>query len=213
MMNRYLFVLVATICLVATSCSASEEPAEPDNGNKTETGFKVGDYYNHGLIKGVVFSTDENGEHGMIVSLDEKNLKWSTLETSVIAGATYVSLDYGLDNADGIKGIFSNWAETFPAVAWCSSKNPGSLNRWYLPAANELRTLLNECAGNPELVSAIEHQSGISVNPEVSYWSSTDGGGQIAYSYRYRENMSPDEDLYSLLPKGESHPCRCICRF
>ena len=213
MMNRYLFVLVATICLVATSCSASEDPAEPDNGNKTETGFKVGDYYNHGLIKGVVFSTDENGEHGMIVSLDEKNLKWSTLETSVIAGATYVSLDYGLDNADGIKGIFSNWAETFPAVAWCSSKNPGSLNRWYLPAANELRTLLNECAGKPELVSAIEHQSGISVNPEVSYWSSTDGGGQIAYSYRYRENMSPDEDLYSLLPKGESHPCRCICRF
>lgn len=205
--------MVATTCIVATACSSSTKPADPDNGNKTGTGFKVGDYYNHGLIKGIVFSIDETGEHGMIVSLDEKNLKWSTLETSVIAGATYVSLDYGLDNADGIKGLFSNWAETFPAVAWCSSKNPGSLNRWYLPAANELRILLNECAGNPNLVSAIGLQSGNPVNPEVSYWSSTDGGGQIAYSYKYRENMSPDEDLYSLLPKGESHPCRCICRF
>ena len=212
-MNNCLLVLVATTCIVATACSSSTKPADPDNGNKTETGFKVGDYYNHGLIKGIVFSIDETGEHGMIVSLDEKNLKWSTLETSVIAGATYVSLDYGFDNADGIKGLFSNWAETFPAVAWCSSKNPGSLNRWYLPAANELRILLNECAGNPNLVSAIGLQSGNPVNPEVSYWSSTDGGGQIAYSYKYRENMSPDEDLYSLLPKGESHPCRCICRF
>lgn len=137
-MNNCLLVLVATTCIVATACSSSTKPADPDNGNKTETGFKVGDYYNHGLIKGIVFSIDETGEHGMIVSLDEKNLKWSTLENSVIAGATYVSLDYGLDNADGIKGLFSNWAETFPAVAWCSSKNPGASTDGIFPPQTSL---------------------------------------------------------------------------
>ena len=87
-MNNCLLVLVATTCIVATACSSSTKPADPDNGNKTETGFKVGDYYNHGLIKGIVFSIDETGEHGMIVSLDENSK--GTVKSELPIGSYYV---------------------------------------------------------------------------------------------------------------------------
>ncbi|MGM9765210.1 MAG: hypothetical protein ACI3ZO_02515 [Candidatus Cryptobacteroides sp.] len=212
-MNKCLFMLMSTMLIVASACSDSSDPDVPGNEDSPGTKIKVGDYYSQGLVKGIVFNVDETGEHGMVVSLDEKELKWSTLGTSVISGAVYVSMDYGKDNVSGIKSLFDDWAESFPAVAWCSSKNPGSLNTWYLPAANELRTLLDEYAGNPGLALSMEQRSGTPVNPGISYWSSTDAGGQIAYSYRYRENMSPEEELYALLSKVESHPCRCICRF
>lgn len=212
-MRASVFVLLSSMLSVAVACTSPDEIEDSGDDSKPETEIKVGDYYSQGLVKGIVFSVDESGKHGMVVSLDEKNLQWSTLGTSVITGAVYVSMDYGLDNVLGIKDLFDNWAETFPAVAWCSSKNPGSLNTWYLPAANELRTLLDGYAGSPELRSAFEENSGTPLMPAEYYWSSTDGGGQIAYSYRYRENLNPDEDLYSLLPKMESHPSRCICRF
>ena len=213
-MKKSLFIPILAMLFVAAACTSPDDLADSGNDGKQETAIKVGDYYNQGLVKGIVFSVDETGQHGMVVSLDEKNLQWSTLGTSVITGAVYVSLDYGLDNVLGIKDLYDNWAETFPAVAWCSSKNPGSLNTWYLPAANELRTLLDGYAGNPELQLSFEQNSGIALKPAEYYWSSTDGGGQIAYSYRYDENLSPDQDdLYALLPKQESHPSRCICRF
>ena len=212
-MRKTLSLLLSSMLFLAFSCTKPDNGDNTGNGDGPETSLKVGDYYSSGLVKGIVFSLDEDGEHGLVVSLDEKNLQWSTLETSVIAGAAYVSLDYGLDNVMGIKSLFDNGATAFPAVAWCSSKNPGSLNLWYLPAANELRTLLDGFAGNPELAASMEQHSGTPLNPSASYWSSTDGGGQIAYSYRHRADMSPDEDLYALLPKSESLPSRCICRF
>lgn len=212
-MGKAISVMLSSMLLVALSCTKPDNGNNTGNGDEPETAIKLGDYYSNGLVKGIVFSLDEDGKHGMVVSLDEKKLQWSTLETSLIAGAAYVSLDYGLDNVAGIKTLFDNWATDFPAVAWCSSKNPGSLNLWYLPAANELRLLLDGFAGNPELGASMERHSGSPLKPEVSYWSSTDAGGQIAYSYRHRGNMSPEEDLYALLPKSESLPSRCICRF
>lgn len=97
-MKKSLFIPILAMLFVAAACTSPDDLADSGNDGKQEKAIKVGDYYNQGLVKGIVFNVDETGQHGMVVSLDEKSLQWSTLESSVIAGAVYVSLDYGLDN-------------------------------------------------------------------------------------------------------------------
>ena len=191
-------------------CQQKVEEQQPD---EQEPALKVGDYYAKGLAKGVIVTLDEDGEHGLLLSLDEKDLQWSTLNASIIWGATYVSLDDGAVNAEGVKSLYENWPEEFPAIAWCSSKNLGALNSWYLPAASELRDLLDLAAREKLVNQSLETNGGTPLSPSELYWSSTDAGSQIAYSYRYRADLTPDDELYDMSPKSNSLHCRCLRRF
>ncbi|MGN1212346.1 MAG: DUF1566 domain-containing protein [Candidatus Cryptobacteroides sp.] len=208
------FVLTAlmAVCCTKSPVASEEDSGKSDTGDE-QVGWKVGDYYHVGLAKGVVAYVDENGEHGLLVSLEEMDLKWSTLSTSVIAGAVYVGLDDGAANVEGIKSLFPNWAEEFPAVAGCAAMNVGALNSWYLPAAAELRAVLDAAALNPAVSETLEANSGKRMTPEEEYWSSTDAGGQIAYAYRYRADMLPSDDLYFMPQKSSVHHVRCVRRF
>lgn len=203
-------LLVLSLLPLLAGCRQKVEDQQPE---EQEPALKVGDYYAKGLAKGVIVSLDEDGEHGLLLSLDEKDLQWSTLNASIIWGAVYVSLDDGAVNAEGVKSLYENWPEEFPAIAWCSSKNLGALSSWYLPAASELRDILNLAASEELVNQSLEANGGSPLSPSELYWSSTDAGAQIAYSYRYRADLKPEDELYDMSHKGNSLHCRCIRRF
>lgn len=204
-------ILALSLVLFAFSCRPQAHNPGPDAEDELE--YKIGDYYEKGLAKGLVISVDEDGQHGLLVSLDEKNLQWSSLNSSIIVGAVYVSMDDGSVNAEGIKSLFENWNSDFPAMAWCASKNPGALNSWYLPAASEIRAILDTAAALPLVNESLQARGGSPLTPGSLYWSSTDAGAQLAYSYFYRADMSADEEIYHLSKKDSSLNCRCVRRF
>lgn len=204
--------LIPSFLLLFAACQEKPESPAPDKEQET-TALKVGDYYAKGLAKGIIVSLDEDGEHGLLLSLDEKSLQWSTLNSSIICGASYVSMDDGAVNAEGVKGLYENWPEEFPAIAWCSSKNLGALNSWYLPAASEIRLILDVVGTQSSINETLVANGGAAVSPEELYWSSTDAGAQIAYAYRYRADLKPEDELYDMSPKKNSLHCRCVRRF
>ena len=95
--------------------------------------YQLGDYYNNNGKEGVVFEVSADGRNGKIVSLDQKNLPWCTGKYTI---ADASSKSNGKSNSDNI--LSGNDSENYPAIAWCCSKGQG----WYLPAINELTTLL-----------------------------------------------------------------------
>ncbi|MBO7198086.1 MAG: DUF1566 domain-containing protein [Tidjanibacter sp.] len=141
----------------------------------TSPPYRVGDYYNDGILEGVVFEVDKSGTHGKIVSLTQSPFvrQWATTTNSRnrLIGAD--NMEYGGDNVI-LAQLTDNWERAFPAIAWCHSLGAG----WYLPAISELKTFTL----NPPIYSAvnttlksIERATPL---PEsgtyFDYWSSTE---------------------------------------
>lgn len=102
--------------------------------------YKIGDYYDDGTKKGVVFDVWDGGRHGKIVSLTEANkLLWTTSRDIKKIGAT--SKDDGKFNnllvrlEPPLKSRSWDWKTNYPAVEWCQKLGEG----WYLPAIDELK--------------------------------------------------------------------------
>ena len=74
-MRKTLSLLLSSMLFLTFSCTKPDNGDNTGNNDEPETSLKVGDYYSSGLVKGIVFSLDEDGEHGLVVSLDEKNLQ------------------------------------------------------------------------------------------------------------------------------------------
>ena len=56
--------------------------------------YEVGDYYEKGFLKGIVFNVDETGEHGYILALDETVAVWSYKDENVMYGTPATNGDY-----------------------------------------------------------------------------------------------------------------------
>jgi hypothetical protein len=151
-----------------------------DYDSPVERTWKVGDYYDVGGKKGVVFWVDETGKHGKIVSLDQAEKQWCT-------GAEYQKKLTGItsDEYDGMKNLqsiqkISDWRNKYPAFAWCADHGDG----WYLPAIKELELLLL----NDEVHDAVNNQIArkdkaklFSKREYEVYWSSTERTGWCAW--------------------------------
>lgn len=206
-----------TALILPLSCTEpSVEPGgeEPGNGDETTTeepSYKVGDYYKVGLAKGIVVSVNEDGKSGLIMSLDEEKLMWST-DYEIITGAIEVSMEDGHVNCEAIKYYITDWAIKYPAIAWCSKKNVGSLTSWYLPAGYELEGIWNSTHEiQDEFNAALVENGGtaLSFGSSDFYWSSTDAGPSIAYSYSFETG---EIDYYSC-DKMLKHHVRCVRKF
>jgi hypothetical protein len=104
-------------------------------GQNTVSTYQVGDLYNVGGIKGIVFEVTDGGKHGKIIAIDNietYDYKWSTKYE--VTGAT--------DTLDGSKNMaviktMSNWETNYPAFKYFDDKG------FYIPAKNELVTIMN----------------------------------------------------------------------
>ena len=139
--------------------------------------YKVGDYYNENGKEGVVFRVNASGTSGMIVSLNDYLTMWANrdeYESETKRKIKAVDEDNGWNNFTIVKSI-SLWEKKYPAFAWCANLGSG----WYLPATNELKSLLLDSAvynavnstlksiGAPELAKARETK-------HSEYWLSTE---------------------------------------
>ena len=142
--------------------------------------YKVGDYYNENGLEGVVFEVSADGRSGKIVSMTQPTdgkTAWAvgSYERGRAIGATYT--DDGAKNMAIVKRI-SGWQTKYPAFAWCA--NLGSA--WYLPAINELESLLFNDSLLEKVNKTIEQHNGVKLNKRGEprwYWSSTEDGKEV----------------------------------
>ncbi|MBQ9137412.1 MAG: PEGA domain-containing protein [Alistipes sp.] len=148
-----------TVSATLTKVATQTPSATPSSSGKT---YKVGDYYNDGKKKGVVFEVSADGRHGKIVSMKQSRdcLQWSSdaNERKRLIGAD--SETDGAYNMAKVKAI-AGWQSKYPAFKWCADLGEG----WYLPAKEELLTIYkNKDKLNAKLANKIASY----------YWSSTE---------------------------------------
>lgn len=181
--------------------------------------YKVGDYYEKGDVKGIVFRVTDQGRHGLILSLVEAEhyMPWSTLrEPSVEVGAS--------SNTDGELNMRSverfiaaggaGW-EDFPAFKWCRDLGEG----WYLPAVDELLHLAHNFNGGQRMVfdrkarqhfnDTIREHGGKRIDRMVDYFSSTEQSAQRAKS----AHMAVEPPYVNDMPKHQKYLVRAVRKF
>lgn len=98
--------------------------------------YKVGDYYDDGVKKGIVFQVSDDGQHGKIISLEQTKLRWCNRSTATSKGGNQVTKAHNLDdgevNTDIVMAL--DGAEDYLAFVWCRQMG----KEWYLPSVREL---------------------------------------------------------------------------
>ena len=128
---------------------------------------------------GVVFSVTGQ-QSGLVVSLDEtERITWATT-----TAATYATNQInGAANMTIIKAR-TNWQTTFPTFAWCAAKG----DNWYMPAYNELLTLMrSRSVINPKLTAV----GGTVIGSGASdfYWSSSENTSNSTWAWFYSTSL------------------------
>ena len=104
--------------------------------------YKIGDVYDKGGVKGVVFYVDDSGEHGLLVSPSGFEGKWCKKEQANNTINCYDEKDGAVNMetiATYIKDNDASWDE-FPLFQWARSLGEG----WYIPASDELKLLAKD---------------------------------------------------------------------
>ena len=131
--------------------------------------YKVGDYYDDGVMQGVVFDVWDDGRHGKIVSLDQAELQWCTdsqYNKEIIVGTS--SRSNGKENTD--KVISRRDSLEYPAIQWCRAKGKD----WYLPAVDELELLLLSNGVRNVVDGTLKQRRATKILDVAAYWSSTE---------------------------------------
>lgn len=163
-----------------------ENPAKKDYENAVPLRtYKVGDYYEQNGKCGVVFEVDKSGSHGKIVGFEEfPDNQWYVLFDSqnysynIKVGA--VSESDGRYNQKIIMAV-SSWSQRFPAFYLCI-KSGGE--EWYIPAIEELRTLMLNKKVREAVNATLRERGGIIIGSSKKnswYWSSTEENANHAY--------------------------------
>jgi hypothetical protein len=150
----------------------------------SQAAYDVGDFYNVTGIQGIVYKLTEVG-HGMIVSLDETQKIWSSVQFSTGANSN----TDGLYNMGRIK-LLDNWSTRYLAFAWCDAKNTGTVTGWYLPALNELNDIYSVFGLVNE---ALSNNGGVRISSDNHYWSSTEYSSLEAWSRIYQSHTNRDK--------------------
>ena len=147
----------------------AQQPLSPVVSGKKST-YNIGDYYDNGIQRGIVFWVTPDGKHGKIISLAQTRLPWATEKGCKKATGASTEAN-GKDNTTRIKKI-SDWQSKYPAFAWCVSLGEG----WYLPSQQELSLLMN--SRNVVNATLTMHNAPI---VEEQYWSSIEFNEKFAW--------------------------------
>jgi len=145
-----------------------------------EKTYKVGDLYENGDIKGIVFEVNASGTRGKIISIDETSAPWTAF-----VGAAMVRVGTLKDETDGSKNmkIIMNsygWKETYTAAYWCYKHG----EKWYLPSTSELQLIFKNKDILNQTLASIEDADEVYNFPKGSavYWSSNETNNEYSIS-------------------------------
>lgn len=200
---------------VATKSAASANVAV----QPAESGYKVGEIYREGDVVGIVVSTTDEGRHGVIASLDEACLAWSSKPRREMEKVGCADRMDGRNNmakiAEYVAANSLSLSE-FPAAEWCASKGEG----WYLPAINEVWILGTAFNGGSRVAfkravrkqfnATLRNAGGRPLNDIMFYHSSTEGAKSTQSLYSHMGSAQPEIDEGS---KGDKLFVRAFRRF
>ena len=160
--------------------------------------YDIGAYYNKNGVEGVVIATTDGGRHGTIISIDEADCAWSTIERKRAVSCGCTDRIDGRENMKALEKFIRDnnlsW-EDFPAAKWCRDKGEG----WYLPALTEvwhLGTIVNGGSRNKpsrdirkQYNALLKECGGKPLSPLMYYYSSTESEDVRNATYSH---CSPD---------------------
>lgn len=145
--------------------------------------FEVGQYYDYNGLKGVVCAVNEEGTHGLLISLDEVMIDWSTFRKEDLRKVGATDQYDGAKNTEAVARYIAennlSW-DHFPAFKWCREKGEG----WYLPSIDEVLQLGNNYNGGNRMHNNrqvrqrfndnLKEQGGERIDGKCFYFSSTE---------------------------------------
>lgn len=145
--------------------------------------YAIGDIYDKDGVKGIVTLLYDGGLHGLVMSLDEACLAWSTLPRKKTKNTGANDRHDGKKNMVAIEKYIADnnlsW-EDFPAFKWCRDKGEG----WFLPSIEELWGAGTMYMGGTRIASnrkmrryfneSMERAGGTPINGLMFYHSSTE---------------------------------------
>ncbi|MEG2371137.1 MAG: hypothetical protein RSB23_08260 [Alistipes sp.] len=180
--------------------------------------YEIGEYYDEGGLKGVVCVLSEDKLHGLILSLQEIHLPWSTFQKSDLhtTGIT--------DRADGAVNMLSvakyiadnnlTWAD-FPAFNWCREQGEG----WYFPAVDEMLLISRNYNGGTRMLNnrqarvnfneTLKDKGGMRMDRLQFYFSSTEIDAKSAYC----THMTMEPPYVVDIPKNSKWIVRAVHKF
>ena len=173
----------------------SDMPADPV---VEETKYSVGDFYDDGTKKGVVFEVSEGGKHGKIVSIEETVYRWCTDEQYLKGRSVGANSDRGGKTNTDVVMQRSDYAG-YPVFKWCREQG----EEWYLPSIDELRSIYRVKG----LVNKTLTQNSYKEIRDYKHWSSTEKDAFRAWSV----NMYNGATL--IYSKHYDHYVRAVATF
>lgn len=165
--------------------------------------YRVGDYYDDGKKKGVVFEVTASGKHGKIVSLTEAIANWAVNENFGTffnrdnPSKKCIGADAKYDGANSMSKVkqIDGWREKYPAFAWCADLGEG----WYLPAIEELKKFTVDKTIH-DAVNRTLATKGKKLANKGDYWSST----ELDEFFAWNVNMFSG-GTYTISKLGSNH--------
>ena len=123
----------------APAPQVAPQPAVQTTPSNHAVRFVGGQYYDYNGLRGVVFAVNEDGTHGLIISLDEVMIEWSTFRKEELCKVGATDQYDGAKNMEAVADYIAKnnlaW-DHFPAFKWCKEKgeglNPSSSTITYL---------------------------------------------------------------------------------
>ena len=171
---------------------ATAVATESNSNSVNDDTYTIGEIYDKNGIRGIVVLLTDGGRHGVIMSLDEACLEWSTIPRKESKESGSADRVDGIENMKTMEAYITknnlSWSD-FPAFDWCRKKGEG----WYLPAINELwnagtmylggsRTTPNRNA-RKSFNNTLKAAGGQPLNNIMIYHSSTEEIGDARYSF------------------------------
>lgn len=170
-----------------------------------EVTYEVGQYYDYMGVRGVICHVTPNGKHGLILSLDEVMIDWSTFRKGSLCEVGATSTTDGAANMAAVaKYIADNnlsW-DNFPAFKWCREKGEG----WYLPSIDEMLTISNNYNGGNRLRNdrhariafndSLKNHNGARMDNKCYYFSSTEHSDRVALTTHF--GLQPPYVMYDV---------------
>lgn len=210
--------LTPAIPVTAAAPAVSGAPTAQPAGRYVLKKYKPGDWYDVDGVQGVVFQATEDGQHGLLMSVDQIMIRWSEFRKP----------DYRLtganDRADGsvnmekiaayITANGFSW-DDYPAFKWCREKGEG----WYLPAIDELLALGHAYNGGTrsridrkvrtEFNEALKTHGGQRLDRLCFYYSSTEADEKSAFT----SHMDIQPPYVNEIPKDNKFLVRAVRKF
>lgn len=201
---------------------ASSEPAAPVYEAPVEMvarTYEIGDYYNANGLRGVVCQLNEEGTHGLLISMEEATLPWSVFAKKEEWRRTGVA-----DRKDGSANMAAmeryiadnglSWSD-FPAFDWCRRQGEG----WYLPSIDELIVIGHLYNGGSRIRSnrqtrqrfndSLKSNGGERMDRMMYYFSSTELDGKFAAT----SHMAIEPPYVVEIPKHNKFLVRAVHKF